>query len=203
MVPPIVQELDIMATLKAETHELHSAVERVVPIFHHALSLSGYIRMLQAFLGFIEPAERKLAQIMGWERAGLHLHERTRAHLLHKDLRALGADSAVGQSQALPKLETLDEGLGCLYVFEGSTLGGQFICAEVKRRLGIDQFSGASFFYSRGDETAAQWSQFGAALREYAPDPQAHPGIVHSAVQTFTLFQGWMQSALHSGEENQ
>ena len=46
----------------------------------------------------------------------------------------------------LPDLQGVQEALGCLYVVEGSTLGGQVIARHLRQTLGVDPRCGGSFF---------------------------------------------------------
>jgi heme oxygenase len=45
-------------------------------------------------------------------------------------------------------LETIPEAPGCLYVLEGSTLGGRIITRHVKEILPVDETRGCTFFNS-------------------------------------------------------
>ena len=109
-------------------------------------------------------------------RSEIDFAQRQRAHLLRADLQALGMkDSTVAslpRCQELPKIDDCFDGLGCLYVLEGSTLGGKLIARELERRFGLDQQSGAAFFNSYGADVGSMWMEFCLAVRTYVGDPK-------------------------------
>lgn len=195
--PLVAENLDIMAALKAATASQHQAVEQLMPIFGPKLSLPVYARTVEAFLGFHEPVESRLAGIDGLSGAGIDLQVRSRALWLRADLRALGLTEAdiarLPRCTELPRLETRDDGLGCLYVLEGSTLGGQLISRELERRLGIDENSGAGFFRSYGANVGAMWTDFCASVRGCVHTPQEQAAVVDAANNTFEAFENWMR----------
>jgi heme oxygenase len=192
-------ELDIMTALKAGTIEQHSAIERIMPFFKEDFSLEAYIRVLKAFLGFFEPVERELRSIATRGSFGFNIDRRQRANLLRKDLLALGVSHAgmelLPRCALLPTLENVDDGLGCLYVLEGSTLGGQLIAREVQTRFGVGEKTGAGFFHGYGSQTGVKWREFCTAVRIYAAGGKSQSAIVRSARSTFELLESWMREA--------
>lgn len=57
--------------------------------------------------------------------------------------------------------------LGILYVIEGSTLGGKVIYKHLQKTLGLNEESGAAYFYGYGDHTGELWKNFLFQLSEY------------------------------------
>jgi heme oxygenase len=192
-------ELDIMTALKTGTIEQHAAIERIMPFFKEDFSLEAYIRVLKAFLGFFEPVERDLRSIATRDSFGFNIDRRQRANLLSIDLLALGltpADMAlIPRCDRLPRLENVDDGLGCLYVLEGSTLGGQLIAREVQTRFGVGEKTGAGFFHGYGSQTGVKWREFCTSVRIYAAGAESQSAIVESARSTFGLLESWMRKA--------
>jgi heme oxygenase len=192
-------ELDIMALLKSSTASQHKAVEQLMPFFKPGFSLQQYTDTLTAFLGFFEPLEAELVLPLGWPTIGIDFSHRQRAHLLQHDLRMLGlANSvitAIPRCHDLPEMKNSYNGLGCLYVLEGSTLGGQLIARELSRCFNIDETSGASFFLSHGSHTGEMWKEFCASVRTYVNDPIKQQAAVHTAAETFEKFDLWMRKA--------
>lgn len=195
--PVVETNLDIMAALKGATATQHRAVESLMPFFGQEFGLTAYARVLGAFLGFHEPLESRLASIAGLSEAGIHLHVRSRVRWLLADLHALGISESniarLPRCSALPRLENRSDGLGCLYVVEGSSLGGQFISRELARRFGIDQNSGAAFFHSYGARVGAMWAEFGALVRSSVHTPQEQAAVINAANDTFHAFENWMR----------
>jgi heme oxygenase len=85
------------------------------------------------------------------------------------------------------------DAFGCLYVVEGSTLGGQIISRQVTRNLGLSpDNNGCRFFCCYGENTGTMWRRFGESLETFlTANPDTRPQIVASALSTFECFQGW------------
>jgi heme oxygenase len=199
MIAGLGRDIDIMSKLKSRTIHQHQSMESVVPIFRKDFSREAYVELLEAFLGFFEPVERNLATIQGWQNIGLDLDKRMRASLLRKDLAALRHDDSetrvLAECTNLPRLSSMEEAMGCMYVLEGSTLGGQFIYRELQSRFGISVGTGASFFYGYGAQSGAMWAQFSGCLREFSRRIENQDRIVDSAVSTFDAFETWIRGA--------
>lgn len=192
-------EPDIMTALKAGTHDQHSAIERIMPFFYEDFSRDAYIRVLRAFFGFFDPMERELASLSTWLSVGLDIKSRQRVKRLRADLLALGESASdielIPRCDALPRLETLADGLGCLYVLEGSTLGGQLIIREIEPCLGIGRDTGGGFFYGYGSGTGLMWHDFCASARKHAESGDHQAAMVSAARRTFELLELWMRKA--------
>ena len=190
---------DIMAALKAGTAEQHQQVERLMPFFTPGFSLPEYLHILEAFLGFFEPVEQRLTETLAPTPLGPALSPRRRAHLLQQDLGVLGLPdsviAALPRCTALPRMDTSARALGCMYVLEGSTLGGQIIGRELARRFAIDEFSGAAFFLGYGARGGEMWRAFCSTLRAQAFDPQQSSEAVEAAADTFSAFESWLRKA--------
>lgn len=193
----LVAEPDVMAVLKASTAEQHQAVENLMPFFREQFSLEDYTLTLAAFLGFFEPVEQSLRFAADWSAVGIDINDRSRAHLLRNDLRALGltvsAMESLPRASSLPPIENLESALGCLYVLEGSKLGGQVIGRELARRFGIDASTGASFFLSHGPRVGDMWREFCSVVRMQSRRPGSRHLAVDAAKQTFASLEDWMQ----------
>jgi heme oxygenase len=195
----IENDLDIMAILKAGTSEPHGAIEKIMPFFRNDFSLEDYARVLKAFLGFFEPVERELASISTWNLVGLNLNERLRSNLLRADLLAFGVSTSemalIPRCDDLPSLTNLDEGFGCLYVLEGSTLGGQLITCRVQALFAVGEEVGITFFHGYGSHTGAMWRDFCAVVRKHVDRNKNQTTILTAARSTFEKLESWMRKA--------
>jgi heme oxygenase len=79
------------------------------------------------------------------------------------------------------------EGLGCLYVIEGSMLGGEFINRAIQKRLGVTEQTGGRFFSGFGESTDAIWATFVAALDRHSVATVGQRAAI-GARKTFDLF---------------
>jgi heme oxygenase len=196
-------ESDVMFVLKSGTAEKHQAVENLMPFFREQFPLQDYTRTLAALLGFFEPVEQALRGAADWSDVGIDIQDRSRAHLLLNDLIALGLSASqiasLPRTASLPHIDNLERALGCLYVLEGSTLGGQMIGRELARRFGIDASSGASFFLSHGSRVGEMWKEFCAVVRNHVQQPDCQLLAVEAAKQTFSSLEHWMRKAAIHG----
>jgi len=189
----------IHAELRQKTRDFHIAVEtKLGVLLSDELSLDQYAGALKRFYGFYKPIESRLGCIPGLNLPELKLVDRIKLPWLVRDLAALSVDSAelanLPCCDNLPRLETVSEALGCLYVLEGSTLGGKVITGHVKRVLPLDERRGCSFFNSYGDEVGRMWRFFLERLAEHCEDDCDDDVVVHSARQTFASLDRWFSN---------
>ena len=113
--------------------------------------------------------------------------------MLTRDLQILNdgdwAAISLKMCQDLPALNDFAEALGCIYVFEGATLGGQFIAGHLRRNFGLTPENGAAFFNSSGERVGQMWESFGATAT--ATVLEMDEKIVGAARETFTKFKKW------------
>lgn len=192
----------ILDRLRDETKSLHEELEDAVNLPARLVARSCYAGLLGRFYGFFQPLEEKLgnthtAQQLG----GLELQERRRAHLLRKDLSRLGrTDEEIDRlplCHRLPEVDTAARAFGCLYVLEGSTLGGQYVSREAERHLGLTPADGVAFFSGSGERTGAMWKAFCRALEQFSEDsPESASEVIFAARTTFQGMRSWISEEL-------
>jgi heme oxygenase (biliverdin-IX-beta and delta-forming) len=186
----------LLARLKAGTQELHRRIEGVLPLLDPRFDRRAYRSYLAVLLGFMRPLEERLDTfdasfcLLGLDWAG-----RKRTRLLEQDLLALGHSArevaAMEECAALPHLRSPAEALGCLYVLEGSTLGGQILLRTLGPRLGLEPEDGMRFLAGHGSKTGAQWKAFGAAVSRFEASGGDGAAAVAGAVATFEAQIDW------------
>ena len=187
---------DLLAALRAETGPAHAELEQMVDIPRRVADPARYAGLLQDFLGFYRPLERRLSSLGGWDETGLNLAARSKTPWLEGDLATLGlspaAIAALPDCTTLPPTATLDHGCGCLYVLEGATLGGRQI-TSLLRGSAIPE-AARRFFNSYGADTGARWREFLGALdrRGRAAGAAGRAEIVLAARETFACLQAWI-----------
>jgi heme oxygenase (biliverdin-IX-beta and delta-forming) len=186
----------VLLELRAATAEAHKLLERRLPLASPELSQASYTNTLCAYYGFYLPLERRLhpiAQVI----AGLDWPRRRKADLLALDLVRLGLDrqaiESVPDCRRLPAVTGGGDVLGCLYVLEGATLGGQILRKLVRERLGLGPASGAAFLGAYGASTGTMWRHFISCLG-MAEEPALRRQVVAAAVATFSSLQSWLES---------
>jgi heme oxygenase (biliverdin-IX-beta and delta-forming) len=183
-----------LAHVRARTRELHERAEALIDL-PTLCTVERYRTLLSRLLGFHGPLERRLAHV-DLRPVGLDLDARLKAHLLEDDLRCLGVEPGqVPACDDLPALPALPEALGCLYVLEGSTLGGQVISRHLRETMGIVPGGGGSFFASKGRDVGALWRAFCRALEAGCPGEPEAVRAAESAARTFSSFNGWLAAA--------
>jgi heme oxygenase len=189
----------IHAILKQSTKDLHNAVEmKLRGLLGDGFTLDRYIAIQKKFYGFYSPIETRLLSIRGWNDPDLKLQCRRKLPLLAADLVCLSVDPAeiatLPCCDVLPRLETIPEALGCLYVLEGSTLGGKTISALLAHILPKDQSRGCSFFNSYGKDVGRMWSSFLGILERHCQEHGNDDVVVRSACQTFVSLDRWFSN---------
>jgi heme oxygenase len=126
---------------------------------------------------------------------GIDYKERRKAPQIARDLRAITPHVRLEElplCTGLPHLNTAEQALGCLYVLEGATLGGQIISRQLRESLGIAAEDGAAFYNGYGSDTGRQWKSFGAAATVFAATCPSYEPILTSACDTFECFEQWL-----------
>lgn len=188
----------MLPRLKAATASAHARLERSVGVFERAATPERYVGLLARFYGIYAPLEACLAATADWPALGYDFAARCKTPLLERDLLALpGAEGRLPRLPrcgALPDVSTLPRALGCLYVVEGSTLGGQVIARELLRRHGISPERGAAFFTSYAAAVGPRWRAFKGwtetLARAMSDNEQA--AMIAAATETFDRFSCWM-----------
>lgn len=181
--------------LREGTAELHQLIERRVPVFREGFNLEDYTHLVESYLGFWAPVEERLCRLETLRDPGLALQSRLKCSLLREDLLILGRDpETVRQCQRLPRLDTFLQGLGCLYVLEGSSLGSQIIARRLKEELQLSEASGASFFNAYGKSVGARWMEFKRFVSA-SVQPEDAVEVIGAARQTFQCFDEWLATS--------
>ncbi len=192
--------------LRHDTAAAHVAAEAAFALDARLASREAYTELLVALRGFYRPVEAALVGVAGWERLTppLDVVARRRAALLDEDLARLGRDEQEPARElnppvlglptpVLPTPGSLAEALGCLYVLEGSALGGRIIARQARRALGEDV--PVAFLSSAGRvDLGADWRALQAALDAFgADDAPARRVAVSAARDTFGTLGAWLE----------
>lgn len=172
-------EPGVLARLRAETRDLHKAVETrplLAGLMSESLTRVAYTTCLQRldqFHGCLEPA---LSACLG-AKAALDLPLRRKSPSLRRDLAHFACEPSPAMLPLTLKSEA--EAWGVLYVIEGATLGGVVITRHLARHDWLAEPTGRSHFAGYGARTGAMWAQFRAALVQ---DANSVPEFAEMAV---------------------
>lgn len=182
---------DILLRLRTESRAEHEAIEHELDLMAPGLTRARYVARLERFYGFYAPLEARLEARGAFP--GSESGPQPKTPLLVADLRALGAGppDQLPLCTALPPLASPAEVLGCLYVLEGASLGGQVISRHLRRTLGISRENGGRFFSGYGEATGVHWRAFMASLVAFAREHGQQDLLVRSALLTFRAMRSF------------
>ncbi len=190
----------VMLKLREGTRTLHSALENAVDLPSCWRSRERYAGLLRKLYGMHAAYERQLIQV-DWTTTGIDFEHRSKLRLLEADFAALEIPVARVVESGLPDVQEIDSlpaAIGCLYVLEGATLGGQVILKQINRHLSIDAGNGGAFFASYGARVKHMWLAFSEAAQRCCDTAGKQSEALHCARRTFAEFTSWLRSN-HTG----
>lgn len=175
----------VRARLRAATADIHESLHQAAPfrrIADGAMDRAGYGALLQGLAGYhlsMREICAAAAQTVGAPELGAAHHDR---------IAALEADLSVFALQA-PDISALrssdpDFSVGCLYVVQGSTLGGKVIFRQLDALL--EDEGGRSFFKGTIDD-GALWQRL-CKLLESVGQGKQYPSVEAGARHAFVHF---------------
>ncbi len=180
--------MSLFARLKSGTQEQHRELERLIDPLQSFRSLGTYKAYLLKSWGFYRGLEEELAEVH-WSTTGLDYPPRQKTALLEEDLQVLKVPlSARTPAQRCLPGSNLDFALGCLYVLEGATLGGQIISRHLGN-LNIGPTTGGRFFTGYGPKTGEMWKSFQTTATTYCVSENQINEAVAGANLTFERFR--------------
>jgi heme oxygenase len=176
------------ARLRRETASLHARVEAATGLPGSISDRDEYVTLLYRLHGFHAAVEARLADprwTEDWARVGIELGDHRRAHVLVQDLEALRAPFPPPAPQ-LEEIAGFADALGCLYVTEGSSLGGRVIGPAIRSAIGDVPIG---FFESAGRNHPSPWRSLTAALRRFDDGGGDADAVIEGARSTFRAFE--------------
>jgi heme oxygenase len=189
--PPLGQlSLALSAQLRASTRAVHVHAEETFELDRWLSNRAAYADLLTLMWGFHAAAESALARIDGWEglTPSIDLRQRRRAFRIEQDLDELGRPRPTWAGTDTLQLATIADGLGCLYVVEGSTLGGRVVAARARAALGPRLPT--AFFADPSRNVGQDWKLLQASLDLYGMGENAATRrcVVGATHRTFGVF---------------
>jgi heme oxygenase len=176
--------------LKSGTEQQHREIEALIDPLKNFRSLDAYKAHVLKSWRFYLPLEGCLGGF-DWSAAGINFVSRRKAPLIEQDLRVLGIRQPPLEDVQPMARQTLDFALGCLYVLEGATLGGQIISRHLAT-LGIGPANGGLFFHGYGPKTGEMWKSFQRSATRYCVTEEQIGEAVSGAQSTFERFSDSM-----------
>jgi heme oxygenase (biliverdin-IX-beta and delta-forming) len=191
-----------LTSIRESTQAFHLKLERNLDIFHTITTLESYTGLLQKLLGFYLPVEPRLLAVQSHYDLHIHLQQRLKSPLLLHDLSDIASrqltEHTVPLCETLPALTSPARVWGCLYVLEGSTLGGALISKHIKKVLGLTAEHGCAFFCSYGKNVGSMWRIFTRTLEAYVSHYHEENIIIDAACETFAALSQWLLKELEN-----
>jgi heme oxygenase len=209
----MINEKSLRLMLREQTAEAHRAIERnsfLLSLQAPELTPEQYCKILERYLGFFRPLERRLAEFRQMALLVSHFDERLRAPALVADLKAMNRSQAcidaLADCEMLPNLPAdpllkAAAAIGIVYVLEGSSLGGVMIGKQLSEHEFISPIN-TEFLAGRREKTGILWQEFLKSLEVAEkktvelPDPSAilrwRSQAIESAGETFEKMNSWM-----------
>ncbi len=177
----------LLRRLRVATAACHAEVEAIVSIATRVRRRDDYVDLLGRFYGLHAGLESRLQEPtweLAWRDVGIEISAHRRAPLLVADLCGLGLQVPAIAPEFAP-FATFGAALGCLYVLEGSALGGQVVAGQVAATIGEVP---AAFLTGGGRRTGMLWASVRRGLRQYEGYGGDSDLVVAGARATFAAF---------------
>ena len=187
---------NILSKLRTQTATLHSALEQTpisVALLDERVSTQNYSAYLQKMREIVAFYESKVFPALNDTLPDLS--EREKLSLLDADLKYLSVSPSDSRAFAISEVPNPSTGyaLGCMYVMEGSTLGGKVILKHVSKALAIVPEKGGSYFAGYGEETGHYWKTFLQTLQDFSVNHDNDDEIIAGAKDTFTSIKHYFE----------
>lgn len=181
---------ELLTQLRRGTSAQHRQLEslpRLRRLFAEDYRISEYIALLQALYSVFRPLEANLLNSV--PAVAGDLGYRPRCSDLESDLVDLAGDLPVvdGGVPRVP-LHSASAQVGCLYVLEGSRLGGRLIARQLAGMPGLSPDRGMRFFAGSPGANLPDWHQFCRRAESLCDSSPARKAAVAAAAATFTMF---------------
>ncbi|HVW95586.1 MAG TPA: biliverdin-producing heme oxygenase [Mucilaginibacter sp.] len=180
--------------LKSETLSNHQQLEKLlVNRIRQIRNAGDYLVLLQLFYAYFARLEELLDQHL--DRTKIPDYDKRRkADTLLRDIRSLNGEPwEMNERLDLPAISNHAQGLGAMYVFEGSTLGGSVIVGMLNKQLKIDNGACFNYFGGYGADNQAMWQEFKTLLNQQMFTHTDAAEMVASANQTFSGLENWLK----------
>jgi len=188
-----------MEQLRGSIMPLHDEAERRGPLHKipdKNITLEEYKAILERLYGFVSVAEDTIHTRLTDQCVGLDYEKRRRIGHLEKDLLFLGSSQEsieqIPRCTDLSYVETTPDALGCLYLFEGSRLGGLVLSKSLCEHFRFKDYQGYAYFCSNGFEVTFMWSSFKDFMETYVHKHGGGHEIMSSAQKGFALLNKWL-----------
>lgn len=185
----------LSAKIKEQTAGSHRQLESH-PLFHNLngkFEEKDYLLLLNKLYAYYDALEKMYVPFF-IEQPTLEISKRQRANVLAKDIQnRTGSfpETASNKGMPLPVIDSIWKATGALYVIEGSTLGGKFICQSLAQS-GVTPSNGSAYFSGYGEETGRMWKSFVQFMNEVATTEEQEQQVMTTAENVFSTLHNWL-----------
>jgi heme oxygenase len=151
---------------------------------------------LARMYGFVAPAERMIWPHVESTLVPLGYRPSPRVVHLEKDLSFMGFSpdqiQLIPLCESIPRLDSVAAAMGCLYLFEGSRVGGRVLIKPIIETFGFKDGLGYAYFGSDGMDVPALWDDFKMFMEDFAASERMAEEIIGSAVACFSALNTWL-----------
>ncbi|WP_337044970.1 biliverdin-producing heme oxygenase [Emticicia sp. 17c] len=192
------QEENIITKIRIHTAQLHSELEKTslsASLMAENVSQQDYIAYLQRMREVVAFYEKNVFPVLSDTLNDFPRREKL--VLIEQDLNYFLSQSTVFNTFTAQTVihDSVPYALGCMYVMEGSTLGGKIILKHINKTLGIAQAAGGTYFTGYGDNTGYFWKTFLQTLSDYSMQNACDEEIIKGAKDTFTAIKNYFEQA--------
>ena len=188
-----------VAVLRRSTKRLHQDLH-VHPLLRDLVSdeltISSYRRIIEAFYGFYQPLEPRVIAAATKMSCLAEYDHAIRTSWLEQDLVCLGysmADIAnLACYEEFPPLSTRGSLAGCLYVIQGSTLGGATVVGSLAKNEKLKAVRAAHFFRGYGERTIPSWQHACRFIESTCHSMTETHAAIESARCVFLHLERWL-----------
>jgi len=180
----------LLVRLRSDTHALHERIESAVDLLSPDASLDQYAAFLDRFRRFLAAVEPPLAVRL----TALGYPYSPREALAAEDLALLGRVAGIRPPPEVPDSSGA-RAIGCAYVLEGSTLGGQIVARALECRFGPHLAGATRFLRPDPDAPGKRWQAFTAFARSLPLTDAAEADAISGARDTFRALDACLRSS--------
>lgn len=191
---PLTITKSVAQLLKEETREAHTTAENLLtPKLSSIKTYDDYAAILKMFYGYFHPLELTIKQQVS-DKVLNDIGERRNSLFILRDLKNLNCSTEnLSVCDEIPEVNNTRDAFGCLYVLEGSTLGGRIIAKMLMKNFYISLDQGnLNFFNGYKEDTGNKWAHFLSVINKQ----EGVQAIVSAANEAFDGLTKWMEKTL-------
>lgn len=184
--------------IKTNTAVTHARTEKA--LMKHIKSIdsaSHYADLLYCLYGYFAPVERILSTF-----GPILLNDydlRRKSGSILTDLQQLNFPNTKSFAADLPLINNKSQALGCLYVIEGSILGGAILKKRILTQCPAIPVSAFTYFSGYDHQTSVMWQTFIAQFNNFFNNNNnSIEEAIDSANECFVKLENWIENYFSS-----